>query len=150
MCHHCWQPIQFFQLPSKLPTPMSLELQISVAFCKQKTFLFHATFANWFRFIFSRLKAWKLLHRYLDCHSILLIFWKELTFGLLLSGQSDFFSNYVHLYTLTLIAHFDFIWLISHWACKFICYIWFYKGHDWFWFYMIWSLLLWALDLSIL
>jgi hypothetical protein len=48
----CWQPIQFFQLPLKLPTPMSLELQISVAFCKQKTFLFHATLANWFRFSF--------------------------------------------------------------------------------------------------
>jgi hypothetical protein len=30
----CWQPIQFFQLPYKLPTPLSSELQIIVAFCK--------------------------------------------------------------------------------------------------------------------
>ena len=72
MCRHCWQPIQFFQLPLKLPTPMSLELQIFVAFCKQKTLSFQATFANWFRFIFSRLKAWKLLHRYLNCHDLLI------------------------------------------------------------------------------
>jgi hypothetical protein len=49
---HCWQPIQIFQLPLKLPTPMSLELQISVAFCKQKTFLFHATFAIGFDLFF--------------------------------------------------------------------------------------------------
>jgi hypothetical protein len=50
--HSCWQPIKFFQLPLKLSTPMSLELQIFVAFCKQKTLSLQATFANWFRFSF--------------------------------------------------------------------------------------------------
>jgi hypothetical protein len=93
---------------------MSLELQISVPFCKQKTFLFHATFANWFRFSFH---DWKREKSSIVIWTVIifsLIFWKALTFGLLLNGWSDFFSNYVHLYTLTLIAHFDFIRLISH------------------------------------
>ena len=83
---------------------------------------------------FSRLKAWKLLHCYLDCHSLLLIFWKALTFGLLLSGWSDF-SNYVHLPTFTLITQLDFIiQLMRHWAWESMGYIWFPKGHGWFFF----------------
>jgi hypothetical protein len=41
-----------FSIALKAAYTYVYELQISVAFCKQKTFLFHATFANWFRVIF--------------------------------------------------------------------------------------------------
>ena len=99
----------------------------------QQDILFIATIAIWFRFSFHN---WKCENPSIVIWTVI-IFWKALTFGLLLSGWSGYCSNYVRLYTLTLIAHFDFIWLISHWACKFICYIWYYKGRDWFWFYMI-------------
>ena len=53
---------------------------------------------------FSRLKAWKLLHRYLDCHSILLIFWKAL-YHWFIMWLKRFFSNYD---VFTLIAQLDF------------------------------------------
>jgi hypothetical protein len=36
----------FFNCPKKLPTPMSLELQIFFAFCKHAIFSFQVTFAN--------------------------------------------------------------------------------------------------------
>jgi hypothetical protein len=52
----CWQPIQFFLLTYKLPTPMSSELQIVVASFKQTIFSFLATLANLFPLSFHDCK----------------------------------------------------------------------------------------------
>ena len=37
-------------------------------------------------------------------------------------------------FLLCLLHNLIFIWLIRHWACKFMSYTWLYRGHGWFWF----------------
>jgi len=80
---------------------------------------------NWFRFIFSWLKAWKLIHCYLNCHELLIdiLIDTYLWFIIWLRRSFKLWHCFLWLRDLVIIR------LIRLWACKFMIYTWLYKGH---------------------
>jgi len=111
-----------FSIALKAAYTYVYELQISVAFCKQKTFLFHATFANWFRVIFH---DWKRENSPIILWTVMiysLIFWLVLTFGLFFE-LCPFACYHSDCATWFLIK------LLRHWVCWLMNYTWLHRGH---------------------
>ena len=99
--------------PKNLPTPNCLLNDKSSSYFASRHLFHFATITIWFRFSFHN---WKCENPFIIIWTVI-ICWKTLTFGLLLSGW-DILSNHIHVYTLTLIAHLinETLSILSYWS----------------------------------
>ena len=120
-----------FPLPYKLPTPIVSWTSSYRRILQIDDVLISCDNCNLVSIQFSRLKAWKLLHRYLNCNDILINILIGTYLWFIIKWLEWFFELCPFLLWL---RNLIFIWLIKHWACKLMGYTWLYRGHGWFWF----------------